>query len=285
MSITSPAPRYERVASLIFVVLIGLAVVFVIDGNPNTLRIVLGGDLPTIPISWLLVASLVFITSAGADLLARMHPQMQTRSLPVINLGFSRFEVAPGFWILPSFSVIGSFAFFRLFSEQLQGTAFALALVAAGGSLTAILFAQHYALDRNPLIARRAQMTLHLFAYVLAFGCFSAIYYGRLRTLYSASLVGLTSTLLAYEILQWTERPGMFRLALLTGLLLGEATWPLNYLATTFLLGGTTLLVIFYCVIGLLQHHVVNKLQPRLIIEYLLLGSGLLAAVIYATFA
>jgi hypothetical protein len=172
-----------------------------------------------------------------------------------------------------------------LFSEQLQGTAFALALVAAGGSLTAILFAQHYALDRNPVVARRAQMTLHLFAYLLAFGCFSAIYYARLRTLYSASLVGLTSTLLAYEILQWTERPGMFRLALLIGVFLGEVTWPLNYLATTFLLGGTTLLVIFYCVIGLLQHYAVNKLQPRLIIEYLLLGSGLLAAVIYATFA
>ncbi len=279
------APRYDRVVSLVFVVLIGLAVVFVIDGNPNTLQIVLGGDLPRLPISWLLIGSLVVITSAGADLVARQHPQMQTRSLPTISLGLIRFEVAPGFWILPSFSVIGSFAFFRLFSGVLQGAAFILALLAAGGSLLAVLVCQHYALDRDLAISRRAQTVLSIFTYLLAFGCFSAIYYARLRTLYSASLVGLVGTLLAYEALQWSGQQGMFRLALLTGVLLGEITWPLNYWATTFLLAGTLLLVIFYSVVGLLQHQVAGRLHTRLIIEYGLLGGGLLAAVIYATFA
>lgn len=280
----SPAPRYDRIASLVFVVMIGLAVVFLIDINPNILRARLGGDLPTITVSWLLIASLVVITSAGADLLARAHPQMQTRSLPTLNLGAVTFELAPGFWILPSFSIVGSFAFFRLFNGSLQGTAFALALLAAGGLLLAVLTAQHYALDRDSGISQRARLALQLIAYLLAFGCFSAIYYARLRTLYSASLVGVIGTLLTYAILQWTAQRGQFRLALLVGLVLAEATWALNYWSAPFLLGGILLMVLLYVIVGVLQHYAAGTLQRRLLIEYGLLGGGLLAAVILAVF-
>lgn len=281
----SPAPRYERIVSLIFVILIGLAVIFLIDGNPNTLRIVLGGDLPTITLSWFLIASLTVITSAGADLIARSHPQMQSRRLPVLNLGLARLEVAPAFWVLPSFSVVGSFAFFRLFSGVLEGAAFALALVAAGGSLLTVLVAQHYALDRNQALSQRAQLVLHAIGYLLAFGVFSAVYYARYRTLYSASLIGGSATLLAYALLTTVARPHTFTLALLVGLTLAEATWALNYWATTFLIAGTVLLVIFYIAVSLLQHQAAGRLQRRLLIEYSLLGGGLFAAIVYATWS
>jgi hypothetical protein len=276
-------PRYDRIVSLVFVVLIGLTIVFLIDANPNTLRIRLGGDLPTLAISWLLIGSLLLITSAGADLLARSHPQMQTRSLPTINLGFTRIEVAPDFWILPAFSVIGSFAFFRLFSASLQGLAFALALLVAGGSLLVVLISQHYALDRNPQLNQRARLALQIITYLAAFACFSAVYFGRQRTLYSATLIGLTGSLLSYAILQWAGRAHTFRLCLLVGLLLAEATWALNYWSASFLVGGTLLLLIFYIIVGLLQHHASGTLQRRLIVEYALLGSCLLAIVVYAT--
>ncbi|NJM06216.1 hypothetical protein HC891_08480 [Candidatus Gracilibacteria bacterium] len=283
MSLSSP-PRYDRIVSLVFVVLIGLTIIFLIDANPNTLRIRLGGDLPTLAISWLLIGSLLLITSAGADLLARSHPQMQTRSLPTLNLGVTTVEIAPAFWILPAFSVIGSFAFFRILSTSLQGLAFALALLVAGGGLLATLICQHYALDRNPQLSQRAQLALQVIAYLAAFACFSAIYYARQRTLYSATLIGATGSLLAYAMLQWTGRVHSFRLSLLVGLLLAEATWALNYWAASFLVGGTLLLVIFYITSGLLQHQASGKLQRRLIVEYALLGSCLLAIVIYATF-
>ena len=88
----SPKPRYDRIVSLVLLVLIGLAVVFLIDRNPDILRARLGGDLPVITLSWLLVISLVIITSTGADVFIRSHPQMQTRSLPTINLGFAQLE-------------------------------------------------------------------------------------------------------------------------------------------------------------------------------------------------
>jgi hypothetical protein len=282
---SSTAPRYDRIVSLVFVIIIGLAVVFLVDGSPNTLRIVIGGDLPVVTLSWFLIASLVTITCAGADLLARSHPQLQTRALPIINLGVMRFEVAPAFWILPSFSVVGSFAFFRLFSGALQGAAFALALVAAGGSLLTVLITQHYALDRRSQVSQPAQTVLQVIGYLLAFGCFSAVYYTRFRTLYSATLIGTTATLLAYALLAWLPRPGNFLIALLVGLTLAEATWPLNYWATTFLIAGTLLLVIFYIAVGLIQHQIAGRLQRRLVIEYVLLGGGLFLAIVYATLA
>ncbi len=63
-----------------------------------------------------------------------------------------------------------------------------------------------------------------------------------------------------------------------------EATWPLNYWAASFLLGGALLLVIFYVTTGLLQNHLESTLSKRVFWEYGLLGGGLLAAVVIATF-
>lgn len=278
------APRYDRIISLIAVVLLGLAVIFLIDSNPNILRLRPGADLPVITVSWLLIGSLVIIASAGADLLARSHPAMQHRQLPVLNLGVVALELAPGFWILPSFTIISSFAFFRLFSGQLQGAAFALAIAAAGGLLLAVLVCQHYALDREGQVSQPAQLALQAMAYLLAFGCFSAVYYARLRTLYSAALIGASGTLLAYALLTWAPRRNLALLALLVGLILAEATWALNYWALSFLLGGTILLVLFYVITSLLHHQAAGTLRRRLVVEYGLLGSAMLLAVAWMAF-
>jgi hypothetical protein len=210
---------------------------------------------------------------------------MQQRRLPTINLGFVTLELALGFWILPSFAIIGSFAFFRLFSASLQMVAFIIALVAAGGLLLAALIGQHYALDRRSEVRHGARLGLQTITFLLAFGIFSAVYYARLRTLYSAALIGAAGSLLAYALLQWTPpRQGLLFLAGMVGLTLAEATWALNYWAAPFLLGGALLLVIFYVTAGLLQHHLEGSLSRRVFWEYGVLGGGLLLAVVFATF-
>jgi hypothetical protein len=281
----SPKPRYDRIVSLVLLVLIGLAVVFLIDRNPDILRARLGGDLPVITLSWALVISLVVITATGADVFIRSHPQMQTRSLPTINLGFVRIEMAPGFWILPSFAIVAPFAFLRLFSPLLDMTAAIIALAAAGGLLMAALIGQHYALDRRPEIRHAARLALQTITLILAFSMFSALYSPRLRFLYSGVLSAVIGTLLAYALFQWTPpRRGLLLLSGLVGLTLAEATWPLNYWSVSFLLGGALLLVIFYVTTGLLQNHLEHKLSKRVFWEYGLLGGGLLAAVVIATF-
>jgi hypothetical protein len=285
MVVPSPTPRYDRIVSLVLLVVIGLAVVFLIDINPAILRLRLYGDLPPITVSWLLIVSLVIVTCTGADVFIRSHPQMQTRRLPTINLGFVAIELAPGFWILPSFTIVASFAFFRLFGASLGATAGILASVAAGGLLLATLLSQHYALDRRPDIRHNARLALQTIAFLLAFGVFSAVYFARLRTLYSAALIGATGTLLAYALLQWTPpRQGLGLLAFMVGLTLAEVTWALNYWAAPFLLGGALLLVIFYVATGLLQNHLEGTLSRRIYWEYGLLGGALLVAVIFATF-
>jgi hypothetical protein len=281
----SPTPRYDRIVSLVLLVLIGLAVIFLIDINPNNLRARLGGDLPLITLSWVLIASLVVITITGADLFIRGHPQMQSRSLPIVNLGLMRFEIAPGFWILPAFAIVAPFAFFRLFSPALEMTAAIIAVAAAGGLLLASLLCQHYALDRQPDLRHRARLGLQTITLLLAFSLFSAIYYARLRFLYSGALMCATGALLAYALLQWSApRAGLFLLAGLVGLTLAEATWALNYWAASFLLGGALLLVIFYVAIGLLQNHLEGTLSRRIFWEYGLLGGALLAVVVFVTF-
>lgn len=280
----NPAPRYDRIVSLVLLVLLGLAVVFFIDINPHILRARFGGDFPSITISWLLIVSLVVIASTGADVFIRSHPQMQTRSLPLVNLGVVRFELAPSFWILPSFAIVASFAFFRLFSASLATLAFVLAIISAGGLLFGTLAAQHYSLDRRPTVRQGARLALQAIALLLAFGVFSAIYYARMRTLYSATLVGVSATLLAYALLAQTPARNLFVLSLLVGLTLAEATWALNYWAASFLFGGSLLLALFYIITGLLQAHLEGMLTRRVIWEYSVLGSLMLVAVVYVTF-
>ena len=265
-------------------VLLGLAVVFLIDINPNILRARFGGDFPSITVSWLLIASLVVISSTGADVFIRLHPHMQTRSLPTVNLGFVQIELAPAFWILPSFAIIASFAFFRLFSASLETLAFVLALIAAGGFLFGSLVAQHYSLDRRAAVRQGARLALQAMTLLLAFGVFSAVYYARMRTLYSAALIGASAALLAYALLSQTPTRNLFTLSLLVGLTLAEATWALNYWAASFLIGGALLLALFYMVTGILQSSLEGTLTRRVIWEYGAVGGALVLASVYVTF-
>lgn len=283
--IPSPTPRYDRIVSLVLLVLLGLAVVLLIDINPNILRARLGGDLPVITVSWLLIASLVVITSTGADVFIRGHPQMRMRELPTLNLGVVKLEVAPGFWILPSFTIIAPFAFFRLFSSNVQQIVFILALATAGILLLVALLGQHYALDRRPEVSHPARLALQGITLLMGFGVFSAIDYAGLRTLYSAALVGLTGASLSYALFHWALlRRDVPILAVLVGLTLAEATWAVNYWAASFLYGGALLLVIFYVMTGVLQSDLEGTLSRRIFWEYGLLGGGLLATVVWAIF-
>jgi hypothetical protein len=272
---SSPSPRYDRIVSLVFVVLIGLALVFLLDSSPATLRLVLGGDLPEITLSWLLIASLVLITSVGADVLARSHPQLPERVLR--QFPGLRIDLIPAYWILPSLSIVSSYAFFRLFSGALGGTAFTLALITAGGLLTATLVAQHYSLDRYQANHVRAQMVLQIIGYVIAFGSYSAVYFTRYRTLYSATLIALSTMLLVYALLTIQQQPIRWWTALLIGLGSAELMWALNYWHTTFLLAGALLLTVLYVTVSLLTAYGAGQLQRRLVLEYALLGGGLFA--------
>jgi hypothetical protein len=283
MSTDANMPRYDRIVSLVLLVLLGMAVVFLVDINPNIIRAQLGGDLPVITVSWVILAAIVVLISTGADLFTRDHPQVHARPLWLLNLRFTVIELAPGFWILPALSVITTFTFFRLFSSGLQMLAFVLALISTGVLLLASLIAQHYSMDRQPEIRQVALMVLQGLALLMAFGLFSAIYYAHLRTLYSAVFVGSTGALLAYAQLQWTQtKANLGLLSLMVGFILAQALWALNYWSAPFLLGGALLLVIFYVVTGMLQNSLTENASTRTYWEYAIIGSVLMVAIIGA---
>jgi hypothetical protein len=210
---------------------------------------------------------------------------MQTRSLPMLNLGFVRIELAVGFWVLPAFTIIAPFALFRLFSGSLGTIAGIIAVVVSGALLFSALVGQHYALDRGNEARHLARIGLQIIVLLVAFGVFSAVAYARLRWLYAATLTGLSGALLAYALLQWAPKRGSLAiLSAVVGITLGEATWALNYWAAPFLLNGVLLLAIFHVVTGMLQAHLEGTLSRRMIMEYSVIGSGLLAAVVIAAF-
>ena len=283
MSMDESVPRYDRIVSMVLLVLLGMAVVFLVDINPNIIRAQLGGDLPVITVSWVILAAIVILTSMGADLFTRDHPQVHARPLWLLNLRFTVVELAPGFWILPAFSVITSFTFFRLFNSGLQMLAFVLALIATGVLLLASLVAQHYSMDRQPEVRQVALMVLQGLALLMAFGLFSAIYYARMRTLYAAVLVGSSGALLAYAQLQWSQvRTNLGLLSLTVGFVLIQALWALNYWSAPFLLGGAMLLVIFYVITGMLQIALSESKSRRGYWEYAVIGGLLIFSIIIA---
>ena len=161
--------------------------------------------------------------------------------------------------------------------------AFVLALIATGVLLLAALIAQHYSMDRQPEVRQIALMVLQGLALLMAFGLFSAIYYARMRTLYSAVLVGSCGALLAYSQLQWTQtRANLGLLSFMVGLVLAQALWALNYWAAPFLLGGAMLLVIFYVITGMLYNALTENHTNRPYWEYGIIGAILMSSIIFS---
>lgn len=280
-------PRFERILPLISLVVLGLMVVFLLEGSPdNPLVARLGGDLPVVSVAWFVIAMLAVVISTGADLLARSHPQLEHSTLFTLRGRLSHIEFAPLFWILPAGSLFASFGFFRLFRGTLQGGAFVLVLLTSGLLLMATLVAQHYSLDRNRDIRERARTALQAITYVVAFGLFSTIMHSGYRVLYTMPLVFVVAVPLAYRSLarQVNDkgRPLVISISVV-GVVLAEASAVLSYWAAPFLIRGTILLAVLYVVVGLLQHAQAGTLDRRIGWELGILGGLVLATLATAT--
>lgn len=280
-------PRFDRILPLISVVVLGLMVVFLLESNPdNALVARISDDLPVVSVAWLIIGLLVIVVSTGADLLARAHPQLEHSTLVPLPGRLRRIEFAPLFWVLPSATVVASFAFFRLFRGNLQGLAFILVLLACGVLLTITFVAQHYALDRDASIREKARIASQIVAYLVGFGLFSAIMYAHYRVVFTLIMIFVVSVPLAYRLLARSvndhRRPLTISI-LVVGVVLAESSAMLNYWPAPFLVAGTMLLAIFYVMIGILQHAESGTLDRRIGWELGLLGTLVLIVLAAAT--
>jgi hypothetical protein len=208
------------------------------------------------------------LAASGAEAIVRAHPLSHSGEsgphwlawgVPVALIGVAVFllPVAPSrlYWLV---------------GMTLTG-------IALGLSLAGI----YYTMDPFATGYRRARLGMNALTYGIALVLYLVVYSTRARSIVSATEIMLVSGLLALELLRGSQRPTMSvaLYAVIAGLVLGQATWVLNYMRLQSLTGGLVLLLIFYNVVGLSQNAIQGRIGRRVAIEYGLITIAALALI------
>ncbi|NLD71621.1 MAG: hypothetical protein GX649_02765, partial [Chloroflexi bacterium] len=254
--------RTERLGATISLVMMGLMMSSIIMLPGRQAQLTLFGSQLAFQFSGLTQLAVVMIGLAcsGADAVIQAHPANRRRSLPY----------AAAFWALPAVLMGASLILVR----DLPWWGYRLAYVLFSGALLAtVVISQYRTVDPADARLRESRVALNILAYALAAFFLVYLYGTRMRSAISATGVLLVSGLLALELLR-TPREAIERTwiyAGVTGLVMGETTWVLNYCALDARAGGGLLLVVFYTVTGLAQQHLWGRLTRRVVVEYSLL--------------
>jgi hypothetical protein len=281
----------DRASVMIWVVLMGLAAQrFLVLPERALTTEVLGSPVTlTITANTLLAVLLMGLVATGTEAVIRAHPLGETLDdrrrhrlassampmrAPAPLSAEERLRLArPSHWVYwgaPTGLIL--VAVFLL--PYAPSTAYwVLALAAVGIALGLTAAGIYHTVDPFQRGYRRARLGLNAITYALALLLFLVVYRTRERSIVSATQVLLVSSLLALELLRSTGRPTILIAiyAGITGLILGQATWALNYWRLSSLTGGLVLLVLFYDIVGLSQHALQGKLRRRIVVEYALI--------------
>lgn len=237
----SGLPNYDRVVVAVSLALLGLGLSLTLEQSTF----------------WLLMPVLVGVVCLGSDSVLTSHPRAFRQSLG------DRLVLC----ILPGLLVLGAALFLRLVAG---GYWLVGGLAATGLLLAGALLGQYRTLDPRDEGFPLARMTLNLASYLVAFSLYSASYDLRIPGLLWALGVGLASAMLSLELLRGND-PSMARLLLyaaVTGLVLGETAWSLDYWSLGGLKGGIFLLLLFYTMTGVAQTHFLGRLSRGVVLEF-----------------
>lgn len=261
----------DRLSLLTSLVLVGLTLTLVLDLPSTRLQFsFLGSDAGlTLSGTWLIAGVLAALTAAGVNGIARAHPR--------IHLADTRYIFI--LWILPALIVIASTIILSLVNVRVNGGYGLAGIVITGVFFVAVIIGQYTTIDLNDQWYSAARLGVNLAAYLAALIFFATIYSWKLRSLFSATGIGIVAGLLALELLRGSEtdfrRTWLF--AASVGLTIGEMVWMLNYWNLTGFMGGALLLVFFYAMTGLLQQYLWNRLNRIVFSEFALIVLGALA--------
>ena len=254
---------WDRIGVASALVVFGLAASLLLNLAPIKLESwVLGSPVSvTITATTLMAGSIALIAAALAESVVRTHPILHR--LPSV----SGIRVTWMFWALPVALVVIATLLLPLTPSRLFQ---ALALLVVGVIFAMTLALLHGTVERGRPGFRRARILLNVFTYGSALLLFLLVYQTRTRSLLSGSLVALTAMLLAVELLRThAVRPRqVFMYAAITGAILGQVTWALNYWLLPGLTGGLLLTLIFYLVVGMAQQGLQAGLTRRVLIEF-----------------
>jgi len=232
-------PRYDRLSILVSLLLLGLMLTHLVELPTRTISFVALGVPTTVYLAGrcFVGALLVVMTGAGADSIARSHPEAS-------DAGWA---YGLTFWGIPCAIVVLALVALPL-SPTLSFWLGGLALT--GLLLTLVVVAQYATIGGRGRYSALASWGLSVMAYGGVFILCVLIYGARVRSLLSASAIFALGSALAAGVL----RPNMpqfpsrriWAYSLLIGLVLGEVAWALNHLSLGELASGVFFLLIFY---------------------------------------
>ncbi len=281
---------------MIWVVLMGLAAQRFLQVPTRIFEgTLLGSPLTlTITANTILGALLAALVATGTEAVVRAHPRLQIAGLdpwdriPASTLVYAGGQPIPpatlqqwrgsrfglgGHWVFWALPVALIVVAVLILPVAPTSTYWLAGLVITGIALGVCMAGLYFTIDPFATGYRRARLGLNALTYAVALLLFLVVYRTRVRSLVSASEVMLVSSLLTLELLRGSERPlSLVALyAVITGLILGQATWALNYWRLDSLTGGLVLLLLFYNVVGLAQSAIQGPIRRRILIEHILL--------------
>lgn len=210
----------------------------------------------------LLVVLIPVLTCAGVDWVLRDHPDVRAGEVPFLF----------PFWIAPGFAALAlSLLLTRIPTWPLWILVLAIGVV----MIAALVFAEYVSLSPNARGYATARLVLTAVSYAIAFVLFTLIYSARERSIVSATLTSLVALGLALDLMA-PHIVGLRVAALfsgITGFIVGQVTWALNYWNISNWSAGVLLLTAFYVVIGLAQQHFQDRLTRGVLVEFAIVAA------------
>ena len=255
-------PKYDRLGIVASLILLGLILSTAIQLPTRSFNfIALGSPLNiTLTGAWQMGILLTAIVCAGVNSIVRSHPKLSSNNVLYML----------SFWGLPGTITVAAMTILQE-SDVLvfQLTTLALAVLL----ILLIISAQYRTINSSDRYYRSARLALNFTVYLAAFILFLVVYGDKSRSLLSATTILLVSSLLALELLRESPKgiSNAWLYASITGVIMGQITWALNYWTVSALAGGAFLLLIFYFVTGISQQHLWRRLARRTAFEFALI--------------
>jgi hypothetical protein len=265
----------DRISVATWVVVFGLGVSLLLEIPTTQIAFRALGSPITLSLTATTVMAMLLAVAAaaGTESIVRLHPQFPRRLR----------SATWAYWALPmAIASITAVLLGQVPTRLLQ----VIVMLLAGGILAVVFYSLYATVEPGQPGFRRARFVLDALSYGAALLLFLFVYQARTRSLLSGTLVSITATLLAIEILRTTTTKTSLVLVYgaIVGLLLGQITWALNYWPLLpGLTGGLLLLLSFYLAVGIAQQGLQERLTRRVLAEFAIFGA--LALVLIVIFA
>lgn len=263
----------DRISVASWPIVLGLALSNFFSLPTYEFSFVAFGSPATVPLTgaFLVAIALAVLAAAGAESVVSAHPNFATAAQRTEGRTWP-------FWALPmALTVIVAVLLPRAPTPLIQ----VLGLLLTAVVLISVLYALYLTVETGQPGFRRARIVLNVLTYLSAVVLFLFVYQSRTRSLVSGSLMAAIGALLAIELLRSsTSRTStVISYGIIVGLILGEATWALNYWPVPDITGGLLLLLIFYLLVGSAQQGLQGRLTRRVIVEYVVVAAVSLALI------